>query len=55
MNEMTESYTKAVILNNRIIANAQAAQMSLYVVCKGRKVMRDGKLYKALEKFCASQ
>ena len=60
MNEMTESYTKAVILNNRIIANAQAAQMSLYEVCKGLKEMRDGKLYKELgyqnfEEYCETE
>lgn len=41
-------YTRAVALTRSIIANAQAAQQSLYEVCKGLKEMRDGKLYKEL-------
>lgn len=41
-------YTKAVALHRRICANAQAAQESLFEVCKGLKEMRDGKLYKEL-------
>ena len=41
-------YTRAVVLTRSIIANAQAAQQSLYEVCKGLKEMRDGKLYKEL-------
>ena len=41
-------YTKAVTLTRRIKANAQAAQESLWEVCKGLKEMRDGKLYKEL-------
>lgn len=41
-------YTRAVTLTRSIIANAQAAQQSLYEVCKGLKEMRDGKLYKEL-------
>ena len=45
---VSENYTKAVILTRSIIANAQAAQQSLYEVCKGLKEMRDGKLYKEL-------
>ncbi len=50
MNEIIESaeYTKAVTLHRRICANAQAAQDSLFEVCKGMKEMRDGKLYKEL-------
>lgn len=43
-----EDYTRAVTLTRSIIANAQAAQQSLYEVCKGLKEMRDGKLYKEL-------
>ena len=50
MNEIIESaeYTKAVTLHRRICANAQAAQESLYEMCKSLKEMRDGKLYKEL-------
>ncbi|MDO5559390.1 MAG: DUF3102 domain-containing protein [Oscillospiraceae bacterium] len=44
----SEQYSKAVCLTNRIKANAQAAQESLYEVCKGLKEMRDGKLFKEL-------
>jgi len=45
---VSENYTRAVTLTRSIIANAQAAQQSLYEVCKGLKEMRDGKLYKEL-------
>lgn len=45
---ITENYSRAVSLHRRICANAQAAQESLYEVCKGLKEMRDGKLYKEL-------
>lgn len=45
---VSEDYTRAVTLTRDIIANAQAAQQSLYEVCKGLKEMRDGKLYKEL-------
>lgn len=45
---VSEDYTRAVALTRSIIANAQAAQQSLYEVCKGLKEMRDGKLYKEL-------
>ena len=45
---VSEDYTRAVTLTRSIIANAQAAQHSLYEVCKGLKEMRDGKLYKEL-------
>ena len=45
---VSEDYTRAVTLTRSIIANAQAAQQSLYEVCKGLKEMRDGKLYKEL-------
>ncbi|MFR0881175.1 MAG: hypothetical protein ACLSGN_06830 [Oscillospiraceae bacterium] len=47
-NTITDSYLKAVNINRNIIVNAQAAQMSLYEVCKGLKTMRDDKLYKEL-------
>lgn len=49
---ITENYSRAVSLHRRICANAQAAQDSLFEVCKGLKEMRDGKLYKELE--CAN-
>lgn len=45
---VSDDYTRAVSLTRTIIANAQAAQQSLYEVCKGLKEMRDGKLYKEL-------
>lgn len=44
----SRAYTRAVMLDRKIKANAQAAQESLYEVCKGLKEMRDGKLYKEL-------
>lgn len=57
---ITDSYIKAVNINRSIVANAQAAQMSLYEVCKGLKEMRDGKLYKELgyqnfEEYCENE
>jgi hypothetical protein len=45
---VSEDYTRAVTLTRNIIANAQAAQQSLYEVCKGLKEMHDGKLFKEL-------
>lgn len=44
----SRAYTRAVMLDRKIKANTQAAQESLYEVCKGLKEMRDGKLYKEL-------
>lgn len=61
MNEVvSEEYMQAVQLNRSIIANAQAAQVSLYEMCKGLKEMRDGKLYKELgyqnfEMYCEQE
>lgn len=61
MNEVvSDEYIQAVQLNRSIIANAQAAQTSLYEVCKGLKKMRDGKLYKELgyknfEEYCETE
>lgn len=57
---ITDSYIKAVNINRSIIVNAQAAQISLYEVCKGLKEMRDGKLYKELgyqnfEEYCEKE
>ena len=59
-NTITDSYLKAVNINRNIIVNAQAAQMSLYEVCKGLKTMRDDKLYKELgyqnfEEYCEKE
>lgn len=50
MNEIIESadYNKAVALHRRICANAQAAQESLWEVCRGLKEMHDTKLFKEL-------
>lgn len=45
---VSEQYTSAVSLNQRIKAHAHAAHESLLEVCKGLKEMRDGKLYKEL-------
>ena len=45
---ITENYSRAISLHRKICANAQAAQESLFEVCKGLKEMRDGKLYKEL-------
>lgn len=45
---LSVDYTKAVTLTRRIKANAQAAQDSLFEVCKGLKEMHDSKLYKEL-------
>lgn len=62
MSEMiiSEDYNKAVALHRRITANAQAAQESLYEMCKALKEMRDGKLYKELgfqnfEDYCENE
>lgn len=57
---ITAGYIKAVNINRSIIANAQAAQMSLYEVCKGLKEMRDEKLYRELgyqnfEEYCEQE
>lgn len=57
---VSEDYNKAVALHRRITANAQAAQESLYEMCKALKEMRDGKLYKELgyqnfENYCKSE
>jgi len=41
-------YTRAVSLHRRICANAQAAQESLYEMCKALKEMHDQKLYREL-------
>ena len=57
---VSEDYTRAVTLTRNIIANAQAAQQSLYEVCKGLKEIRDGELFKELgyknfEDYCNNE
>ena len=57
---VSADYTRAVTITRTIIANAQAAQQSLYEVCKGLKEMKDGKLYKELgyqnfEEYCENE
>ena len=57
---ISESYNKAVTLHRRICANAQAAQESLWEVCKGLKEMRDEKLYteigcKSFKEYCEKE
>ncbi len=57
---VSEDYTRAVTLTRSIIANAQAAQQSLYEVCKGLYEMREQKLYKELgysnfENYCENE
>lgn len=44
----TAEYTRAVRLHRCICANAQAAQESLYEMCKALKEMHDQKLYREL-------
>lgn len=56
----SSEYTKAVKLHRCICANAQAAQDSLYEMCKALKEMHDGKLYielgyKNFEDYCESE
>ena len=50
MNEIisNEAYEQAYTLHRRIVVNAQAAQDSLFEVCKGLKEMRDKELFKEL-------
>ncbi len=62
MNDITvsEKYTRAVLLHKRITANVQAAQESLFEVCRDLKEIRDGRLfeelgYSAFEDYCTIQ
>lgn len=43
-----EAYEQAYTLHRKIIINAQAAQVSLFEVCKGLKEMREKEFYKEL-------
>ena len=62
MNDITvsEKYQRAVTLHRRITANVQAAQDSLFEVCRDLKEIRDGRLfeelgYSAFEDYCTIQ
>ena len=57
---VSDDYSRAVALTRCIIANAQAAQQSMWEVCKGLAEMRDGKLYKEIgyknfEEYCEQE
>ena len=62
MNDITvsEKYTRAVLLHKRITANVQAAQESLFEVCRDLKEIRDGRLFEELgysvfEDYCTKE
>ena len=62
MNDITvsEKYSRAVLLHKRITANVQAAQESLWEVCRDLKEIRDGRLYEelgytAFEDYCTKE
>lgn len=55
-----DEYSRAVALTRSIIANGQAAQQSLWEMCKGLAEMRDAKLYKEIgystfEDYCEQE
>jgi chromosome segregation ATPase len=59
-NELSQSYSKALELHNKILVSAQLAQNNLWEMCAGLKEMRDGKLYKELgyqnfEDYCNTE
>ena len=59
-NELSQSYSKALELHNKILVSAQLAQNNLWEMCSGLKEMRDGKLYKELgyqnfEEYCGTE
>ena len=45
---VSDEYSRAISLTRSIIANGQAAQQSLWEMCKGLAEMRDAKLYKEI-------
>ena len=62
MNDITvsEKYQRAVTLHRRITANVQAAQDSLFEVCRDLKEIRDGRLFEELgytvfEDYCTKE
>lgn len=55
-----DDYSRAIALTRSIIANGQAAQQSLWEMCKGLAEMRDAKLYKEIgygtfEDYCEQE
>lgn len=55
-----DDYSRAVALTRSIIANAQAAQQSMWEVCKGLNEMKERKLYKEIgystfEDYCEQE
>lgn len=55
-----DDYSRAVALTRSIIANAQAAQKSMWEVCKGLNEMKERKLYKEIgystfEDYCEQE
>lgn len=57
---VSDNYSRAVALTRSIIANGQAAQQSLWEMCKGLAEMRDAKLYKEIgystfEDYCEKE
>ena len=59
-NEISQSYSKALELHNKILVSAQLAQNNLWEMCSGLKEMRDGKLYRELgyqnfEEYCGTE
>ena len=60
MNEIQDKYNRAVMLHRRITANIQAAQESLFQVCRDLKRIRDGRLFEELgytvfEDYCTKE
>ena len=57
---VSDEYSRAIALTRSIIANGQAAQQSLWEMCKGLAEMRDAKLYKEIgygtfEDYCEQE
>lgn len=57
---VSDEYSRAIALTRSIIANGQAAQQSLWEMCKGLAEMRDDKLYKEIgygtfEDYCEQE
>lgn len=57
---VSDEYIRAIALTRSIIANGQAAQQSLWEMCKGLAEMRDAKLYKEIgygtfEDYCEQE
>ena len=57
---VSDDYSRAIALTRSIIANAQAAQQSMWEVCKGLNEMKEHKLYKEIgystfEDYCEQE